>query len=64
VAQIILTKQQLMDCEEPSISGFMVFKEIKDNQEFKVEEAISLASKYFNEHNPSKVFELIKKDND
>ena len=60
VAQIILSKQALMDFEEPSISGYVVFKEATM---FKVEESIALAYEYFNMYQPNKVLEMIEIEN-
>jgi len=47
----------------PEISGFVVFKEMRDNQSFNIEEAILTAHKLYIKHPPEKVFQLIAKDN-
>ena len=46
----------------PEIIAFMVFKQIRDDQQFPVFEAITLANKLFNQHPPQKVLQLIPKD--
>ena len=64
VAQMVLAREKLIDHEMPEISGHIVFKEMKDNQEFQIEEAIELASILFDMYPPSEVLQLIKKENE
>ena len=47
----------------PEISGFIVFKEMRENQQFKIEEAIELGYKYYLQHNPDLVLKQIEKEN-
>lgn len=59
-----MSKQALLEHEMgPEISGFVVFKEMRDNQQFNIEEAISIAHGYFKKHSPESVFKMIAKDN-
>lgn len=59
-----MSKQELIDHEMgPEVSGFMVFKEMKEKQSWNIQDAILLAHKYFLEYPPVKVLELIDLDN-
>ena len=59
VAQIILCKKALLEQEMPEISGFIVFKEIRESQGFKIQESILLAKSLFDKHPPDTVTKLI-----
>ena len=39
----------------PEIIAFMVFKQIRENQQFSVHEAITMANQLFNKYPPQKV---------
>ena len=63
VAQILLSKRDLLEQETPEISGFIVFREMRENQSFNIEESIELAHKIYREFPPDGMFKLIEKDN-
>ena len=60
VAQIVLSKNALIEYGDASISGFEVFKEAKM---FKIEESIALAYEYYQKWSPNEVLETIRKEN-
>ena len=73
VAQLILSKTALlgqdptMDPDElegmpPEIIAFMVFKDIRENQKFQVDEAIELAGRLFNTFPPQKILKLVHEE--
>ena len=60
VAQIVLSKNALIEYGDASVSGFEVFKQAKM---FKIEESIALAYEYYQKWSPNDVLETIRKEN-
>ena len=72
VAQIVMSKNAILgdDINEdfdpdfaehpPEIKAFIVFKDMRDNQKFQIEEAIKLANTFYEKYSPEHVNKLIQ----
>jgi hypothetical protein len=59
-----MSKQALLEHEMgPEISGFAVFKEMRETQTFKIQDAIIEAYNIYQEYSPEKVLKLIEMEN-
>ena len=64
VAQIVICKEAFLEENEDCVpGGYIVSKTLRDNQEFNIDESIELGYKFFKEHPPEKVFQMINEEN-
>lgn len=63
VAFMEISKTSLMEYECPEISGHAVFKEMRENQSYNIEEAIDLGYQYYKKYPIEEVYKMVEEEN-